>query len=132
VARLPIGLVQNYQKLAASGFANLLSILGVLIVAVLAVAGVVYVTEVEPFVPVTYAKQVRGNKGLRRLLHLYPASASTKGVIPIIFAPSPSCSSRRSSLNCARPSGPHIRLIASWSQVLALLLTPPSWWYGIL
>jgi preprotein translocase subunit SecY len=129
VARLPVGFVQNYQKLASSGFANLPFYIIVLAVAVLAVAGVVYVTEAERSVPVTYAKQVRGNKVYGGASTYLPLRLNQSGVIPIIFALSillfPQIIFNALAKWAAHP------LIASWSQSLALLLTPPSWFYGV-
>ena len=129
VARLPTGLVQNWTKLAGSGFANLPFYIIVLAVAVLAVAGVVYVTEAERSVPVTYAKQVRGNKVYGGASTYLPLRLNQSGVIPIIFALSillfPQIIFNALAKWAAYP------LIASWSQSLALLLTPPSWFYGV-
>jgi preprotein translocase subunit SecY len=109
-----VGFVQNYQKLASSGFANLPFYIIVLAVAVLAVAGVVYVTEAERSVPVTYAKQVRGNKVYGGASTYLPLRLNQSGVIPIIFAFPSSCSRRSSSMPLAKWAAHP--LIASWSQ----------------
>jgi preprotein translocase subunit SecY len=55
-------------------------------VALAVVAGVVYVTEAERSVPVTYAKQVRGNKVYGGASTYLPLRLNQAGVIPIIFA----------------------------------------------
>src|ERR1019366_4180212 len=47
---------------------------------------VVYVTEAERSVPVTYAKQVRGNKVYGGVSTYLPLRLNQAGVIPIIFA----------------------------------------------
>lgn len=86
VSSLPTSLVQNYQKLMTSGASDLSFYLAVLVVAVLAVAAVVYVTEAERSVPVTYAKQVRGNKVYGGASTYLPLRLNQAGVIPIIFA----------------------------------------------
>lgn len=130
VSRLPISFTQNVQKLIASGYANLPFYLGVLAIAILATAGVIYVTEAERSVPVTYAKQVRGNKVYGGSSTYLPLRLNQSGVIPIIFALSillfPQIILNALAKWAAYP------LIASWSHTLALLLTPPSWTYGIL
>jgi preprotein translocase subunit SecY len=50
------------------------------------IAGVVFVTEAERSVPVTYAKQVRGNKVYGGASTYLPLRLNQAGVIPIIFA----------------------------------------------
>lgn len=60
--------------------------LGFLLVAVAIVAGVVFVTESERPIPVTYAKQVRGNKVYGGASTYIPIRVNQAGVMPIIFA----------------------------------------------
>jgi preprotein translocase subunit SecY len=102
----------------------------VLAVAVLATAGVVYVTEAERSVPVTYAKQVRGNKVYGGSSTYLPLRLNQSGVIPIIFALSillfPQIIFGALAKWSAMPT------LAAWSSSLGHLLTPPSWTYGIL
>ena len=86
VARLPSDLVQAYQKLTTSGGADVPYYIIALIVAIIAIAGVVYVTEAERSVPVTYAKQVRGNRVYGGASTYLPLRLNQSGVIPIIFA----------------------------------------------
>ncbi len=57
-----------------------------LVVALVVIAGVVFVTEAERSVPVTYAKQVRGNKVYGGASTYLPLRLNQAGVIPIIFA----------------------------------------------
>jgi preprotein translocase subunit SecY len=57
-----------------------------LVIALVVIAGVVYVTEAERSVPVTYAKQVRGNKVYGGASTYLPLRLNQAGVIPIIFA----------------------------------------------
>lgn len=57
-----------------------------LVVGLVVIAGVVYVTEAERSVPVTYAKQVRGNKVYGGASTYLPLRLNQAGVIPIIFA----------------------------------------------
>jgi preprotein translocase subunit SecY len=56
------------------------------VIALVVIAGVVYVTEAERSVPVTYAKQVRGNKVYGGASTYLPLRLNQAGVIPIIFA----------------------------------------------
>lgn len=57
-----------------------------LVVAIIVIVGVVMVTEAERSVPVTYAKQVRGNKVYGGVSTYLPLRLNQAGVIPIIFA----------------------------------------------
>lgn len=57
-----------------------------LIVGILIIAGVVVVTEAERPIPVTYAKQVRGNNVSGGTQTYLPLRVNQAGVIPIIFA----------------------------------------------
>ncbi|MCX6716151.1 MAG: preprotein translocase subunit SecY [Candidatus Taylorbacteria bacterium] len=130
VSSLPMSVIQNYEKLIASGMQNLPFYIVVLAVAVIATAGVVYVTEAERSVPVTYSKQVRGNKVYGGASSYIPLRLNQSGVIPIIFALSillfPQVIFNALAKWTANP------LVSSWSQTLVGLLTPPSWTYGIL
>ncbi|MFA6404987.1 MAG: preprotein translocase subunit SecY [Candidatus Paceibacterota bacterium] len=85
VSSLPTNIIQSYTKL--SGNPSLLPVyLALLIVSVVVVAAVVYITEAERSVPVTYAKQVRGNKVYGGASTYLPLRLNQAGVIPIIFA----------------------------------------------
>jgi len=86
VSRLPVSIVQNFQKISTTGASDLPFYLIILVIAVAAVAGVVHVTEAERSVPVTYAKQVRGNKVYGGASTYLPLRLNQSGVIPIIFA----------------------------------------------
>lgn len=57
-----------------------------LIVSLLVIFGVVIVTEAERPIPITYAKQVRGNRVYGGLSTYLPLRVNQAGVIPIIFA----------------------------------------------
>ena len=57
-----------------------------LVIALVVIVGVVYITEAERAVPVTYAKQVRGNKVYGGVSTYLPLRLNQAGVIPIIFA----------------------------------------------
>ncbi len=86
VSSLPTAAIQAYQKLVTTGAADLPFYIGMVVVAIAAIAGVVYVTEAERSVPVTYAKQVRGNKVYGGASTYLPLRLNQSGVIPIIFA----------------------------------------------
>jgi len=60
--------------------------LGFTVAALLIVYGVVVMTEAERPVPITYAKQVRGNKTYGGVSSYLPLRLNQAGVIPIIFA----------------------------------------------
>ena len=57
-----------------------------LVVALVIILGVVLISEAERPVPITYAKQVRGNKMYGGVSTYLPLRVNMAGVIPIIFA----------------------------------------------
>lgn len=83
IARLP-GVAGQFA--AAFSAANIPVYLVGLAVALVVIAAVVYITEAERSVPVTYAKQVRGNKVYGGVSTYLPLRLNQAGVIPIIFA----------------------------------------------
>ena len=60
--------------------------LAFLVVGLIIVLGVVIVTEAERPIPVTYAKQIRGNKVYGGVSTYLPLRVNQAGVMPIIFA----------------------------------------------
>jgi len=130
VSSLPLTIVQTYQKLLASGMQNLPFYIGVLVVAIAAIAGVIYVTEAERSVPVTYAKQVRGNKVYGGASTYLPLRLNQSGVIPIIFALSILLFPQVILGAIAKMQGHET--LSSIAGSISALLTPPSWTYGIL
>ncbi|PCI28064.1 preprotein translocase subunit SecY [Candidatus Wolfebacteria bacterium] len=74
------------QRIFAFDPSQLPLIIGFLIFAVLTTAAVVAVTEAERPIPITYAKQVRGNKVYGGVSTYLPLRVNQAGVIPIIFA----------------------------------------------
>ena len=74
------------QFLAAYNPAEIPIYLIALLIGIIVIAGVVFVTEAERSVPVTYAKQVRGNKVYGGASTYLPLRLNQAGVIPIIFA----------------------------------------------
>lgn len=86
VSSLPSHILQAYQNAVVQGAGVLPMYIAILVVAIIVVAGVVFVTEAERSVPVTYAKQVRGNKVYGGASTYLPLRLNQSGVIPIIFA----------------------------------------------
>src|SRR3989344_3669292 len=60
--------------------------LATLAIALVVTAGVVFVTEAERPIPITYAKQMRGNRTYGAISTYLPLRINQAGVIPIIFA----------------------------------------------
>ena len=83
VARLPSTL---YQLIITFDVASLPVYALGLFVALLVTFGVVVVTEAERPIPITYAKQIRGDRTYGGLATYLPLRLNQAGVIPIIFA----------------------------------------------
>lgn len=83
VAALPTQLVQFVSVFDPS---QLPMYIGFLAAALAVIWAVVMVTEAERAIPVTYAKQVRGNKVYGGVSTYIPLRLNQSGVIPIIFA----------------------------------------------
>jgi preprotein translocase subunit SecY len=62
------------------------TVIGFFVVAIAIVTAVVYATEAERPIPITYAKQVRGNRTYGGVSTYLPIRINQAGVIPIIFA----------------------------------------------
>ncbi|MDP2704339.1 MAG: preprotein translocase subunit SecY [bacterium] len=60
--------------------------LAFIILSIVVIAGIVFITEGERKIPVSYAKQVRGNKMYGGVATYLPLRVNQAGVIPIIFA----------------------------------------------
>lgn len=83
VGRLPADLfysIQNYTP------GVLPTYIAFAVLAIVVIAGVVFVSEGERKIPVSYAKQVRGNKVYGGVASYLPLRVNQAGVIPIIFA----------------------------------------------
>ena len=85
------GIVVSYptyiqQTIATFTPDQLLSIIGYMVLVVLMFAGVVYLTEAQRNVPITYARQVRGNRLYGGANTHLPLRVNQAGMIPIIFA----------------------------------------------
>jgi preprotein translocase subunit SecY len=75
-----------FQFVAAFNPSDLPVYLLALVIGLVVIIAVVVVTEAERSVPVTYAKQVRGNKVYGGVSTYLPLRLNQAGVIPIIFA----------------------------------------------
>ena len=124
VSRLPTDINQFF---ASYDSANIPLYLGALAIGLIVIAGVVFVTEAERSVPVTYAKQVRGNKVYGGASTYLPLRLNQAGVIPIIFALSillfPQIISNFLSHLTSHP------LIASYAASFTIFFNNP-WVYG--
>ena len=85
------GIVSALPQTISSAFLNytpsvLPTYLIFLILSLIVIAGVVYVNEGERKIPISYAKQVRGNKVYGGVSSYLPLKVNQAGVIPIIFA----------------------------------------------
>lgn len=65
---------------------DLYTYIGFAVIAILTVVGVVYINEGQRNIPVTYAKQIRGQKVYGGSQTHLPLRVNMSGVIPIIFA----------------------------------------------
>jgi preprotein translocase subunit SecY len=83
VAQLPSGIGQLFVNYDVSQIPTYLAFA---FTAIVIITGVVAITEAERPVPVTYAKQVRGNKQYGGVSTYIPLRMNMAGVMPIIFA----------------------------------------------
>lgn len=83
VASLPTAISQAIFTYTASQIPTYLAFI---VVALTIIWGVVIITEAERPIPVTYAKQMRGNKVYGGTSTYLPLRINQAGVIPIIFA----------------------------------------------
>ncbi len=83
IGRLPEA---TMQILATWTPDQLFTYVAFLVVSVIVIAGVVVVTEGQRAIPISYAKQVRGNRMLGGTSTHLPLRVNQAGVMPIIFA----------------------------------------------
>jgi len=83
IERLPLSLRQAVVSFTADQIVDWL-ILGIL--AVITIGAVVLITEGQRNIPVTYARQIRGNKMYGGMDTYLPLKVNQAGMIPIIFA----------------------------------------------
>jgi len=81
------GLPSAVQQIAVTfDSSQLFTVLGFVAIALVTVVGVVIITEGQRNIPVSYAKQVRGNRVYGGTNTHLPLRVNMAGVIPIIFA----------------------------------------------
>ncbi len=85
VANLPTKMIQEIQK-AVDDPSVIIPLVMMIVGAVLITFFVVLVTEAERSVPVTYSRQVRGERVIGGVQTYIPLRLNQAGVIPIIFA----------------------------------------------
>ncbi|MBP6858690.1 MAG: preprotein translocase subunit SecY [Candidatus Pacebacteria bacterium] len=120
-------LPSNAQQFIASyDAANIPVYIAAVVIALVVIAGVVFITEAERSVPVTYAKQVRGNKVYGGASTYLPLRLNQAGVIPIIFALSILLFPQIISNFLSHVSN---ATIASWAASFTLFFNNP-WVYG--
>lgn len=83
VARIPT-VVQ--QILATFDPAKLPMLIVFIIIAIITIVGIVFITEAQRNIPVSYARQIRGNRVYGGMTTHLPLRVNQAGVIPIIFA----------------------------------------------
>ncbi len=83
VAALPQEVITSFVNYTPSVLPTYIAFL---ILAVIVIMGVVFINEGERKIPVSYAKQVRGNKLYGGVSTYLPLRVNQAGVIPIIFA----------------------------------------------
>ncbi len=99
----------------------------ILLIGIAVIVGVVVITEAERPIPITYAKQVRGNRVYGGSSTYLPLRLNQSGVIPIIFAVSILQFPLAIARFLATSANTTIASIAAWvSNTLANL-----WIYGI-
>jgi len=83
ITGLPIALRNAFVNYTSS---DLYTYVGFAVIAVVTVVGVVFISEGQRNIPVTYAKQTRGQKSYGGSQSHLPIRVNMAGVIPIIFA----------------------------------------------
>lgn len=85
------GIVSGLPQTIYANFLNytpavLPTYIAFIILSIVVIAGIVFISEGERKIPVSYAKQVRGNKMYGGVASYLPLRVNQAGVIPIIFA----------------------------------------------
>jgi len=84
IASLPMALQQMFVSFDSS---QIFTLVGFLVISILTIVGVIIITEGQRDIPISYARQIRGNRayGGGTNTHL-PIRVNMAGVMPIIFA----------------------------------------------
>lgn len=83
VARVPTSIQQIFATFDPSKLPMLITFL---VIAIITIVGIVYITEAQRNIPVSYARQIRGNRVYGGMTSHLPLRVNQAGVIPIIFA----------------------------------------------
>ena len=83
VARVPTSIQQIFATFDPSKLPMLNTFL---VIAIITIVGIVYITEAQRNIPVSYARQIRGNRVYGGMTSHLPLRVNQAGVIPIIFA----------------------------------------------
>ena len=86
LARLPQSIVQEFQAKIAKGGSGLVVLLVEFAVLIAIIMGLIILVQGVRKVPVTYAKQITGNKQIGGARQFLPLKVNSAGVMPIIFA----------------------------------------------
>ncbi len=86
LARLPQAIAQEFSARMGKGSGGLLIFLVELAVLVAIIMGLIILVQGVRKVPVTYAKQITGNKQIGGARQFLPLKVNSAGVMPIIFA----------------------------------------------
>lgn len=124
VAGLPQFLAQNYLSFSQD---QLPIYIAFAVAAFIAILAVVFINEAERPIPVTYAKQVRGNRVYGGISTYLPIRLTQAGVMPIIFAMA-IIAFPQILVNLLTFTD-NVRVIAFGQEVITFLNTP--WIYGI-
>jgi preprotein translocase subunit SecY len=86
LARLPQAIIQEFQAKQVKGAGGLLVFLIEVGILVAIIMGLIILVQGVRKVPVTYAKQITGNKQVGGARQFLPLKVNSAGVMPIIFA----------------------------------------------
>jgi len=128
IARLP-SIVQSIGA-SYSGFSSLLGPLGIIILSLVVIISIIYINEGNRFVPISYARRVRGMRIYGGMDTHLPLKVNTAGVIPIIFALSFIIFPNVIANFFSNARTEIIANIAKWiGKVFSV--NPPTVWYGV-
>lgn len=86
LARLPQSIIQEFQAKFVKGSNGLLGFFIEIVVLIAIIMGLIILVQGVRKVPVTYAKQITGNKQIGGARQFLPLKVNSAGVMPIIFA----------------------------------------------
>lgn len=86
LARLPQTLIQEFNSKFTKGGGGLFTFLIEIVVLIAIIMGLIILVQGVRKVPVTYAKQITGNRQIGGARQFLPLKVNSAGVMPIIFA----------------------------------------------